>query len=352
MVRLSRAVVEALVIEFGRDEVLRRLADPFWFQAFGCILGFDWHSSGLTTTVMGALKEALAGAEGELGLVVAGGKGRVSRRTPAEIVQAADRLGFEPEPIVYASRMSAKVDTAALQDGYQIYHHTIVFTPDGKWAVVQQGMNERTGFARRYHWLSEGVRSFVEEPHSGIASQRVGIALDMTARASAGARACSVELANEPPQRIVAELVKAKRILEGRPTLFDLPQRRLVMPRRHFISLSDISPQRLERIFLRTYERAPQSYEELLGMRGVGPAAVRALALLSELLYGKPPSFEDPARFSFAHGGKDGHPYPVDRRTYDFTIETLRRAIERARLEARQKDRLLFKLDELFGVGA
>lgn len=357
MVELSRAIAEAIVILNGQDELLRRLADPFWFQAFGCILGFDWHSSGLTTTVMGAMKEALRSTENDIGIIIAGGKGATSRRTPLEIRKHADRFGFEAEPLIYASRMSAKVDSAAVQDGYQIYHHTIIFSIQGKWTVIQQGMNGAKGFARRYHWLSDNVVSFVEKPHSGIAAEDITQnALDMTANESKGARKSSVELSHQQPQKLVRELNRAKNIIFGQPSLFDNQppeiimddNRDLTLPRRHYVALADISPKKLEQIFLRTYEQCPENYENLIGMSGVGPATVRALALLSELLMGKAASYSDPARFSYAHGGKDGYPYPVNKENYDRTIHILMETVKTAKIDLNEKEIMLRKLKYLF----
>ena len=356
MTRLSAAIAEAMVILFGRDEFLRRFADPVWFQAFGCILGFDWHSSGLTTTVMGALKEGLRARNWEIGIFVAGGKGKTSRKTPTEILQIGERTGVNPQPLVYASRMTAKVDSAAVQDGYQIYHHTIIFTADGKWTVVQQGMNDRTGFARRYHWISENLENFVDSPHTGIVSDSRGVALDMTAKSSAAAREASVALAAENPDKIIRELQRAQQILSGQPDLFSaaeteaelVPEKIISFHRAHPILSADIDPRKVKTVLLKTYEKSPRDYEQLLGISGVGPATVRALALLSELLYDAKPSFEDPARFSFAHGGKDGHPYPVNRIVYDKTIYLLEEAIRRAKIEPNTKDNLLFKLKNLW----
>ena len=323
MVRLARQITLVLVEEYGSQEVLARLSDPLWFQAFGCVLGFDWHSSGLTTTVCGALKEGLRGLEGDSGLCVAGGKGKTSRRTPAEVEVFAERFGFLPAPLVYASRMAAKVDSAALQDGYQIYHHTFIFVPDGHWTVVQQGMNEATRYARRYHWLSSDLDDFVCEPHKAICSDGCGdVRLNMVAHEADACRQMSACLAGEPPETLVRELKRLQA---------------LELPARHHLDLSDIHPDKLARIFLRTYEQPPADFEQLLGTEGVGAKSVRALALVSELVYGAKASVRDPARFSFAHGGKDGHPYPVDRETYDRTIEALRAAVERARLGQREK---------------
>ncbi|MFQ5880314.1 MAG: DUF763 domain-containing protein [Dehalococcoidia bacterium] len=330
MVQLARQVSLVVVEEYGPHQMLQRLADPFWFHAFGCLLGFDWHSSGLTTTVCGALKEGLRGLEHDTGLLVAGGKGRTSRKTPSEIEAFADRLGFQPAPLVYASRLAAKVDSAAVQDGYQVYHHSFFFTTDGAWAVVQQGMNEGNGWARRYHWLSDAVADFVCEPHAAVCSDHRGQALNMVALESDDARAASVALTQERPEAVVKDY-----------------QRILALPRRHHLAEGDIRPENLHKVLLSTYERQPQDYEALLGLEGVGPKAVRALALIAELLYGVQASLRDPARFAYAHGGKDGHPYPVDRRTYDQSIEVLRTAVAKAKLGQREKLEALRRLSSL-----
>ncbi len=336
MVRLSRQITLVIVEEFGPAEMLARLSDPHWFQAFGCLLGFDWHSSGLTTVVCGALKQALAGLERDTGILVAGGKGATSRKTPSEIERAADRFSFEPQPLVYASRMAAKVDSAALQDGYQVYHHTFLWTlpagrqaPQGQWAVVQQGLNPDARYARRYHWLSDAVSDFVVEPHNAIISGERAAALNMVASEADDCRALSAQVSRQPPDKTVAEITRLQT---------------LALPSHHHIHLADIRADRLERAFRKAYEANPQDFEQLLGTEGVGPKSVRALALISDLVYGARASFRDPARFSFAHGGKDGHPYPVDRPTYDRSIEVLRRAVHRARIGRTEKLHALRRL--------
>ena len=324
MVPLSREIVSFIAAESDRDEVLRRLSDPYWFQAFGCVLGFDWHSSGLTTTACGALKEGLKGGLGrELGLFVAGGKGATSRRTPAEITAACERLGRDPQPLVRASKLSAKVDSAAVQDGYDLYHHCFVFTADGRWCIVQQGMNDANAMARRYHWLSENVASFVDEPHAAVCSETTAPALNLVAHESEAARRASAKLAAARPE-VTLE------------ALGHLPS--LELPRRHELkAAADIDPRRLHKVLLRTYEQAPADFETLLGMEGVGARTLRALALTSELVYGAKASFRDPARFAFAHGGKDGTPFPVDRATYDRTIEVMHGALSAARVGRGEK---------------
>ncbi|MBE9470101.1 MAG: DUF763 domain-containing protein [Chloroflexi bacterium] len=323
MCKLAREIAIVTVSEFGSKELLCRLSDPFWFQAFGCVLGYDWHSSGVTTTVCGALKEGMRGLEKELGLFIAGGKGRTSRKTPTEIENFGHLLGVNPVPLVYASRMSAKVDNSALQDGYQLYHHSFFFTPDGSWAVIQQGMNEANRYARRYHWLGEKVTDFVCEPESAICSQAKGEALNLVASESTEARQVIARIAlEEKPDKIVSQLIKLKT---------------LDLPRRAYLSLEDIHPDRLSKIFLSTYEHQPQDFESLLGLEGVGPKTLRALSLISELVYDTPVSLRDPARYSFAHGGKDGHPYPVDRKTYDSSIQFLVQALDKAKIGDREK---------------
>jgi hypothetical protein len=330
MVLLARGIMGHLVAEHGSEEVLRRLADPFWFQALGCVLGFDWHSSGVTTTTCGALKEAVRGREADFGFYVAGGKGAVSRRTPAEITVACDALSRAPEALVSASKLAAKVDNTALQDGHQLYHHSFVFTPAGQWCVVQQGMSDVTRTARRYHWLSETLQSFVDEPHAAICCDRQGASLNMVAAESAAARVAVTELAAQPPETMLS-------LFERVPTLF--------MPRREPVSLADVDPRQLHRILLKTYERAPEDFETVLATEGLGPKSLRALALTAELIYGTKASARDPARFSFAHGGKDGTPHPVDRATYDRTIEVLRNALGRAqKIDRSERIRALKRL--------
>jgi hypothetical protein len=335
MVQLAREITIHVVSEFGPDEMLRRLSDPFWFQAFGCVLGFDWHSSGVTTTVTGAVKEGIKGLERDLRFHAGGGKGAVSRRTPAEIQAACDRLSIDPRPLVYASRMSAKVDSAAVQDGYQLYHHAFFFTPAGGWCVVQQGMNDANGMARRYHWLSARIESYVNEPHAAVCAEASSPTLNLVAEESAGVRDASAGLSREKPAVALS-------------ALRDLPL--LSMPRRHAVLIADVNPAYLEKILLKTYERAPENFETLLGMEGVGARTLRALALVSEIIYGTPASTRDPARFSFAHGGKDGTPFPVDRETYDKTVETLRNAVTRAGIDRSERVKALKRLVR-FGEG-
>ena len=341
MRQLSAAIIEAIVHAFGPQEVLARLADPIWFQAFGNVLGFDWHSSGLTTVVCGAIKEGLAERQGDLGIFVAGGKGRVSRKTTQEIEAAAERfgLGVDVAGLQYASRMAAKVDNNALQDGFQLYHHMFVFTADGTWCVIQQGMDESSRYARRYHWLSKGLEDFVIEPHSGILGDTSRDVLNLVARESEAVRQASTELVTDPKEvlRVLRE------IHAGRYT------KQLTLPPGHAVPNAD----RLDKILYKIYDVRPETYRDLVGMAGVGASTLRALAMVAEVVYGAKPSREDPVRYSFAHGGKDGHPRPVNRRDYDTSIRVLQQAIEQARLGNREKLETLQRLakwEERIGV--
>jgi uncharacterized protein len=319
MVRLSRAVLWHMTGEYEPEEVLRRLSDPFWFQALGCVLGFDWHSSGVTTTTTGALKEAVRGSEASFGLWVAGGKGRTSRLTPAEITAACDVTGADGEALVRASKLAAKVDNTAVQSGHQLYHHAFFLTAKGSWAVVQQGMRAEDRTARRFHWLGEQVESFVEEPHAAVCADRRGEeVLNLVAAESRDARSAIVELS------------------------------RLELPERHrLIAAVDVAPRHLEKVLVQTYERPPEDFESLLGVPGLGPKTLRALALVAELVYGTPASTRDPARFAFAHGGKDGTPFPVDRKTYDQTIETMNAALAAPEVDRRERVDALRRLSRL-----
>lgn len=334
MTSLAREMSVAIVAEEGGVGLMRRLSDPLWFQALGCVLGFDWHSSGVTTTVCGALKEAAREVGPDLGLVIAGGKGRASRRTPAEIEAACEAEGRDPAKLVLASRLSAKVDSSAVQDGFQVYHHTFLFAPDGLWAVVQQGMNEGTGMARRYHWFT--APRFDADPHAAVAGDPSGEVLNLVAGETQGNRDVSAALSREGPEPILREI--------GR-------MRSLSMPHRHEARLADLHPDRLRRVLLAAYEAQPADYTELLAVPGVGAKGLRALSLVAELTYGEPASVRDPLSFSWAHGGKDGTPFPVDRRTYDATIESLRRALSEARAGRSEKIQALRRLARLGGAG-
>ncbi len=327
MAKLAGAIIETIVIEQGGHEFMRRVSDPFWFQAFGSVLGFDWHSSGLTTTVCGAMKEGTREISRELGLFFCGGKGGASRKTPLQIREVANAISLDGDSLIHASKTSAKVDNSCVQDGYNLYHHLFIFTADGAWSVVQQGMNPDNRYARRYHWLSLDLRSYVNEPHAAVCCDRNQDALNMVAVESSGSRESVTEIARENPDKTIKE---AEKILK--------------MPRRHPLLALDISPKYFHKILLRTYERSPGNFEELIGVNGVGPKTIRALALIGELLYGTRPSFRDPARYSFAHGGKDGYPYPVDRNAYNQSIAYLESAIKRSKIGESDKLKALRKI--------
>ncbi|MEM3030980.1 MAG: DUF763 domain-containing protein [Candidatus Micrarchaeia archaeon] len=334
MVRLSKAIADAIILEYGPRELLRRLSDPVWFQALGCALAFDWHSSGLTTTTCAALK--LAFSPEEHGIGVAGGKGAASRKAPAEISALGERLSLSDQKIsslTRASFLSAKVDSACVQDSHELYHHCIFFTERGEWCVVQQGMKPDTGTARRYHWLGETVGCFVEEPHAGIAAQAAEESvLDLTSGKNDAARNASVDLINDNPLHI-------QKHFSGQRTLahdFSLPSH-------HELLSIDISPRGWAEL-QRAFELQPKNYEELVALRGIGRTKLRALALLSQLLFGTPLDWSDPAKYSFAHGGKDGIPFPVQRGDYDHSISVLKQAVESAKIGEGEKLRALQRL--------
>lgn len=347
MAKLGRLIIETLVLESGRDEVLRRLAHPFWFQSFGAVMGMDWHSSGITTSVIGALKRGLAPVADELGIHICGGRGRHSRKTPQELVAVAERVGLDGDGLARSSRLVAKVDSATVQDGFQLYLHAFIVTDEGRWVVVQQGMNDATGMARRYHWLSESVRSFVETPHAAIEGQRhVTPIVNLTDVRAGDSRTAQLELVQAGPQKVIEVLKRVQTGAIKRPTkpgpILDaadggaLPHCQL--PRHHEVRPTDVFIRRLWGTLAAAADRGPKDFEELLLTPGVGARTVESLALVSEIIYGAPCRFSDPGRFSYAHGGKDGHPFPVPLAVYDKTISTLRRAVQGASLG--QKDRL------------
>ena len=336
MVRLGREITRLIVENNGPQAFLQRIADPYWLQSLGCVLGFDWHSSGVTTTVCGALKEGLKGRERELGLIIAGGKGATSRKTSGEIITAGEKypLDCSPDALVYLSRLTAKVDNNAIQDGFQLYHHSFFFTFTGSWAVVQQGMNER--FARRYHWFSERVQTMTVEPHAVICSNlQQQRALNLVALDSQPAQSMITDLSHERPERLIGEIQRLQT---------------LSLPAHHQVLVNDIHPNSIEKILLKTYEHKAKNFEELLSMPGVGARTLRALTLIADLAYGTPASWKDPVKFSFAHGGKDGHPYPVNCKLYDNSVEFLRRTLERARIERSEKNNALKRLHRFFGT--
>ncbi|HWA34922.1 MAG TPA: DUF763 domain-containing protein [Cyclobacteriaceae bacterium] len=311
---LGGAIVESIIQQYGKSAVLSRLSDPFWFQAFGCALGMDWHSSGITTSVMGALKRAINPRFKDLGIYICGGKGKHSRQTPNELLALSEKTGLHGDELVRTSRLTAKVDNNAIQDGFQIYLHTFIVTDTGEWAVVQQGMNDLSGMARRYHWHSEKVKSFVENPHTFIYGRNQGEILNLADLKAADAKSAMLEIVKEDPGMMMREI------------------RQVVMPTHHDVRAEDVNLKRLGSVLALAHERDLRDFESLLLLEGVGPRTVQSLALVSEVIHGTPSRFEDPARFSFAHGGKDGHPFPVPTIVYDETINILRNSIEKARL--------------------
>jgi uncharacterized protein len=342
MTRLGAVMSEAIVHHYGRDELLRRLAHPFWFQSFGAVMGMDWHSSGITTSVIGALKRGLAPLAPELGIHVCGGRGRHSRATPQELVAIGDRVGFDGADLARASRLVAKVDNSAVQDGYELYLHGFIVADDGHWVVVQQGMNDALGQARRYHWLSEGLTSFVEAPHAAIEGQEQGEIINLTDRRAAPSRTGQVDLlASLGPDGITRELAALR--APAAPVQASLPH--LVMPAHHEVRPSDVLLRRLHGTLAAAAERGPQDFVELLLTPGVGPRTVEALAMVAEVVHGAPCRFSDPARFSLAHGGKDRHPFPVPLKVYDRTIAVLKSAVSQAKLGNDEKLAALARLD-------
>jgi len=344
MKRLARAIAFAIVQEFGPEEFLKRISDPIWFQSLGCVIGFDWNSSGLTTTTLGALKEGIFGLEDELGIYVCGGKGKTSRKTPDEIRMFGLTRGFDfYEKLIYASKITAKVDSCLIQAGFQIYHHNFIFTKDGKFAVVQQGMNTQLQKARRYHWLSLKIKDFTEEPHSGIVSDVRLKPLNLVAKESRENKEISVEMVREEPKtflrdfRLICEksdsLMKQKRL----PGFCEMELKDVEFYH-HPVEKEKFDLKRLKKTIEKAHFLKPENFEQLLMTEGVGPKTIRALSLVSEIIYGAKPSYEDPARYSFAHGGKDGTPYKVDRATYDKTISVLEKGIEMAKISLKEKE--------------
>jgi hypothetical protein len=347
MTRLGAVMSEAIVHHYGRDELLRRLANPFWFQSFGAVMGMDWHSSGITTSVIGALKRGLAPLEGELGIHVCGGRGKHSRQTPHELLTIGDRVGFDGEAFAKTSRLVAKVDSAAVQDGFELYLHSFIITDEGRWTVVQQGMNDMRRQARRYHWLSEGLKSFVDEPHTGIEGQAQGEIINLTDHRAEASRLGQIDLLSSlGPDGIVRKLERLKESdAEKRETKQSLLPN-LLLPQHHDVRPKDVSLRRLHGNLAAAADRGPTDFADLLLTPGVGARTVKALALVAEVVHGAPHRFTDPARFSLAHGGKDGHPFPVPIRVYDETIRVLKSAVQKAKLGRDEELAALKRLDE------
>lgn len=346
MTKLGAIITQAIVIEYGREEFLRRLAHPFWFQSFGSVMGMDWHSSGITTSVIGALKRGLTPLSSELGIHVCGGRGRNSRQTPDELIAVGNRVGIDGDVLATTSRLVAKVDSAAVQDGFELYLHGFVVTDDGKWVVVQQGMNADRLQARRYHWLSEGITSFVDSPHAAIEGEGKGEIINLADRRAATSRLTQLDLlASLGPDRIVREVIAMepeRKIRESAQPM--LPH--LIMPTHHDVREGDVNMKRLHATLAAAADRGPEDFENLLLIPGIGARTIKALAMVAEVVHGAPCRFSDPARYSLAHGGKDRHPFPVPLKIYDQTIRVMKSAVTKARLGRDEELQALKRLDD------
>ncbi len=346
MTRLGAVIIQAILIEYGRDEVLRRLAHPFWFQSFGAVMGMDWHSSGITTSVIGALKRGLTPLSPEIGIHVCGGRGKQSRRTPDELVAIGERVGIDGAALATASRLVAKVDSAALQDGFDLYLHGFIVTDDGHWVVVQQGMNGERGQARRYHWLSEGLQSFVDAPHAAIDGVDQGMIVNLTDRRAERSRRRQLDLlADLGPDGIGRELGRLEPPA-AKPPASQLALPHLIMPGHHDVRPEDIVAHRLHGNLKAAAEAGPKDFSELLLVPGIGARTVRALAQVAEVVHGTPYRFSDPARFAVAHGGKDRHPFPVPLKVYDRTITVIKAAVRKAGLGHSDELAAIKRLDQ------
>lgn len=332
MSALGGAIMETILLDYGKSEVLKRLSDPFWFQALGCVMGMDWHSSGITTSVMGALKKAINPKSKELGIYICGGKGRFSKQTPDELLAIAHNTGLDGTSLVHASKLSAKVDNTAIQDGFQLYLHSFILADTGEWAVVQQGMNENVGMARRYHWHSTAFKSFLETPHTSIYGENQGQIINLTDIQAGDAKTAMLNIVQEDPRKMLPEI------------------QRLFMPYHHDVRAKDVNLKRLGATLALAHDMDLRDFESLLMLQGVGPRTIQSLALVSEVIHGTPSRFDDPARFSFAHGGKDGHPFPVPTKVYDETIFLLRDSVEKAKVGDTDKKAAihnLYKVSEM-----
>lgn len=348
MTRLGAVITEAVVQHYGRDELFRRLANPFWFQSFGAVMGMDWHSSGITTSVLGALKRGLTPLSGELGIHVCGGRGAQSRKTPGELLEIGDRVGIDGASLATKSRLIAKVDSAAVQDGFDLYLHGFIVADDGKWVVIQQGMNGERRQARRYHWLSEGLTSFLDSPHAAIEGREQGEIINLADRRAERSRSEQLDLlASIGPDGIIREFNALERQaevndkIELQPTL---PY--LIMPAHHDVREEDVNMRRLHGNLAAAADRGPVDFQELLLTPGVGARTVKALAMVAEVVHGAPCRFSDPARFSLAHGGKDRHPFPVPLKVYDETISVMKSAVRKGRLGRDEGLSALKRLDD------
>ena len=325
---LGGAIAEAIIIEYGRPALLQRLSDPFWFQSLGCVLGMDWHSSGITTSVMNALRKAINCRSEELGVYICGGRGKFSRETPNQVLEVANKTGLNGNELVRHSKLAAKVDNTAVQDGFQLYLHTFIVTKEGDWSVIQQGMNPNERMARRYHWLSSSLRSFMEEPHTSVCGRNQGLILNLTDKLAAPTKEGIVKLTKESPDKLMREVS-------------------IILPNHHEVKAEDVNLKRLGAALILAHETNVSDMESLLLQEGVGPRTLQSLTLVSEVIHGTPSRFSDPARFSFAHGGKDGHPFPVPTSVYDETIEVFDKAIRQARLGEKDKSNALKNLSKI-----
>jgi hypothetical protein len=329
MAKLGLAISESIIAEYGKPEMLRRLSDPFWFQSFGAVMGMDWHSSGITTSVMGALKRAINPHSKQLGIFICGGKGKFSKEAPTELLSVAGQTGLDGDNLVRCSKLSAKVDNTAVQDGFQLYTHNFVLSDSGEWTVIQQGMRAGDKTARRYHWHSENIQSFVEEPHTAVCGINQGEILNLTANEASITRDGILNISREKPEHMLQEI------------------QQLILPGHHDVRSEDVDLKRLGTILWLAHDTQPTNFEELLLLQGVGPRTLQSLTLVSEVIHGTPSRFKDPARFAFAHGGKDGHPFPVPIRVYDETISTLQTAVHKSKLGQSDKQQAIKALTQI-----
>lgn len=361
MMQMGSLIIESIITNFGKKEVLVRLSDPLWFQSLGAVMGMDWHSSGITTSVMYALKRGINKRAKDFGLCVCGGRGKYSRRTPDELMFLANATGLDGTKLINSSKLVAKVDSTAVQDGFQLYMHNFVLSNEGDWTVIQQGMNIESKTARRYHWSSENLKSFIEEPHTGITGENQGLILNLTAKDAKETRSHILDFSKENPDKIIKEIqnvfkheeninkinsIKNDNILIAQNKTIASETRSIVMPHHHEVRAKDVNLKRLGAVLATAYESQPQNFEGLLLTPGLGPRTIQSLTLVSEVIYGTPSRFTDPARFSFAHGGKDGHPFPVPLKIYDDSIRILHESIERSKLGYKDKSECIKRLHQ------
>ena len=361
MMQMGSLIIESIITNFGKKEVLVRLSDPLWFQSLGAVMGMDWHSSGITTSVMYALKRGINKRAKDFGLCVCGGRGKYSRRTPDELMFLANATGLDGTKLINSSKLVAKVDSTAVQDGFQLYMHNFVLSNEGDWTIIQQGMNIESKTARRYHWSSENLKSFIEEPHTGITGENQGLILNLTAKDAKETRSHILDFSKENPDKIIKEIqnvfkheeninkinsIKNDNILIAQNKTIASETRSIVMPHHHEVRAKDVNLKRLGAVLATAYESQPQNFEGLLLTPGLGPRTIQSLTLVSEVIYGTPSRFTDPARFSFAHGGKDGHPFPVPLKIYDDSIRILHESIERSKLGYKDKSECIKRLHQ------